>query len=522
MAQNNHIMTTESDVLFDPARYTGSSPIVVDNTNDTISFETSALTTVEAGSNISVSANAVDGQPTNYVISGKDWTNDIGNAVAPKLDVSTFNSYSAAHASDDVTPYSAGANINITNHVVSGKDWSSEIGAKLDASTYNTYVAAHASDDNTPYSGGTGITVNNHQISCNGDITPYSAGANISITNHVVSGRDWSSDISNATSGKIDKVIGGAGSETNPVYLTSSNVITPCFSNTNSVKLSPDNPSYFSGDAGGNVMLRGAYQSTHLSNYSIKNSVILGWQTNYQRGSSSKEHFDNCVLMNGYMYGYGTTPSLSYNTIIGYNSIANAEDGSDNNTIIGANNDFVDHADSGLKYYNNTFIGYQNNTYTDTHACTVIGANNDIGNGAGTNNKDVYDVTIIGNANDYKYDVTNSSPYYGVIVGDNNKVTSRQNYKTMAIGFDNSLSGNCTYLFGDGLTAADEGSYSNKVMKLGMGNTFLKVESSGSIKQVVNGTANEIQNKLTGITDVQVVTALPASPVANVLYLVKE
>ena len=587
MTQNNYIMTTESDVLYDPARYTGIDQVVVDNDNDTIGISASFISTVNnkldsstftsytaahasdditpytAGSNINI---------TNHVVSGKDWSSDISNAVAPKLDTTTYNTYTAAHATDDVTPYTAGANINITNHVVSGRDWSSEIGAKLDTSTYNTYVAAHASDDNTPYSagsninianhvisgkdwssdisnavspkldasvfnsysaahasddntpysGGTGITVNNHQISCNGDITPYSAGANISIANHVVSGRDWSSDISNATSGKIDKVTGGAGSETNPVYLNSSNVITPCFSNTNSVKLSPDNPSYFSGDAGGNVMLRGAYQSTHLSNYSIKNSVILGWQTNYQRSSSSKEHFDNCVLMNGYMYGYGTTPALSYNTIIGYNSIANAEDRSDNNTIIGALNDFVDYAGSGLKYYNNTFIGYQNNTYTDTHACTVIGANNDIGNGAGTNNKDVYDVTIIGNANDYKYDATNSSPYYGVIVGDNNKVTSRQNYKTMAIGFDNSLSGNCTYLIGDGLTAADEGSYSNKVMKLGMDNTFLKVESSGAIKQVINGTANEIQNKLTGITDVQVVTAMPASPVANVLYLVKE
>lgn len=165
MPQNNYIMTTESDVLYDPARYTGIDQVVVDNDNDTIGLSASFISTV----------------------------ND-------KLDSATFASYTANHASDDVTPYSAGSNINITNHVISGKDWSNDIASsvssKLDTSTFNSYSGAHSADDITPYTNGTGISISNHQISCTGDITTYSAGSNINITNHVVSGKDWSSDIS--------------------------------------------------------------------------------------------------------------------------------------------------------------------------------------------------------------------------------------------------------------------------------------------------------------------------------------
>lgn len=45
---------------------------------------------------------------------------------------------------------------------------------------------------------------------------------------------------------------------------------------------------------------------------------------------------------------------------------------------------------------------------------------------------------------------------------------------------------------------------------------------SSDISSTVNTALANYQPKLTGITDVQVVTALPQSPVANVLYLVKE
>ena len=211
MSAENPILESDTDLLYDPARYTGVAPVVVDNDNDTVGLSSSFISTVNN-----------------------------------KLDASTFNAYSEAHANDDVTPYTAGANISITSHVISGKDWSSDINnatsGKLDTSTFDTYVTAHANDDVTPYTGGTGISVSNHQISCTGDITAYTggtgisvsnhqisctgditaytggtgisvsnhqisctgditaytAGSNITITNHVVYGKDWTSDISSA------------------------------------------------------------------------------------------------------------------------------------------------------------------------------------------------------------------------------------------------------------------------------------------------------------------------------------
>jgi hypothetical protein len=100
------------------------------------------------------------------------------------LDISAFNLYSAAHTADDITPYSAGSNINVTNHVISGKDWSDEI-------------AAAGSGDKTPYSGSSGIQVQDHVISITGEVgRVYSAGANINISNqNVISGKDWTNTI---------------------------------------------------------------------------------------------------------------------------------------------------------------------------------------------------------------------------------------------------------------------------------------------------------------------------------------
>ena len=306
--------------------------------------------------------------------------------------------------------------------------------------------------------------------------------------------------------------------------MNTSNVVTPCFSG--SVKLANTIPNYFALDAGSNIMLYAPNGSHKSSGDSIRNSVFI---TNYDNflTTTTTDKFEDCIFMgNCYMYSPSNAGTCSYedNIIIGNNSISDAQNNSVANTVIGTDNDLIgSRGATSHKFYDNTFIGYQNNSYTDTHASTVVGCNNDVGNYGSTDidNKDV-SVSIFGSRNNYTYDSTTASPSYGLIVGENNTVKNKDNYKNLAIGFDNSMTGNCTYLIGDSLTATNEGSYSNKVMKLGMGNTFLKVESSGSIKQVINGTANEIQNKLTGITDVQVVTAMPASPVANVLYLVKE
>ena len=92
----------------------------------------------------------------------------------------------------DNTPYSAGANIDITDHVVSGKDWSSEISdASANAVTEatNTITAVEFANSASALT-----------TSAGWDVTEYTAGANIDITNHVVSGKDWSDNITAASS----------------------------------------------------------------------------------------------------------------------------------------------------------------------------------------------------------------------------------------------------------------------------------------------------------------------------------
>lgn len=376
---------------------------------------------IHAGDNISITRTGND-----LTISSKDWTNDITSAVSGKLDTSTFTAYSAAHASDDVTPYTAGSNINITNHVVSGKD--------------------------------------------------------------------WSSDISSAVSGKIDKVAGGAGSETNPVYLNASNVVTPCFSG--SIKLAKTIPYYFSADAGSNIMLYAPNGSHKASGDSIRNSIFITNFDNYLTNSTT-DKFEDCIFMgNCYMFSPTNAGTCSYedNIIIGHNSISDAQNNSVANTVIGTDNDLIgSRGATSHKFYDNTFIGYQNNSYTDTHASTVVGCNNDVGNYGSTDidNKDV-SVSIFGSRNNYTYDSTTASPSYGLIVGENNTVENKDNYKNLAIGFDNSMTGNCTYLIGDSLTATNEGSYDDKIMKIGFGSCHLEIHSTGIIYKVVNGTKTQI------------------------------
>lgn len=168
----------------------------------------------------------------------------------------------ALEAIPGAVDYSAGQNINITNHVISGKDWSTDITAASAAATAWTnnqnYLTAHQSlaglmsaskleyDSNNkisgydgsafagenreiiPVIGDNGISVSevsnnvvieissvahDNTISGNGTVdsplgvigggsTPveYSAGSNINITNHIISGKNWTNDITAASS----------------------------------------------------------------------------------------------------------------------------------------------------------------------------------------------------------------------------------------------------------------------------------------------------------------------------------
>ena len=99
--------------------------------------------------------------------------------------------------SGDNQAYSAGANIDITNHVVSGKDWSSEISdasANAVNEAVNTITAVEFANSASALT-----------TSAGWDVTEYTAGANIDITNHVVSGKDWTTEIQNASSYAVDQ-----------------------------------------------------------------------------------------------------------------------------------------------------------------------------------------------------------------------------------------------------------------------------------------------------------------------------
>lgn len=50
------------------------------------------------------------------------------------------------------------------------------------------------------YSAGSGISIDDHVISVTGNVVPYSAGENIDIQDHIISGKDWSQDITEASS----------------------------------------------------------------------------------------------------------------------------------------------------------------------------------------------------------------------------------------------------------------------------------------------------------------------------------
>ena len=55
------------------------------------------------------------------------------------------------------------------------------------------------------YSAGSGIDITDQVISVTGDVVPYSAGDNIDIQGHVISGKDWSQEITDASSNAFNE-----------------------------------------------------------------------------------------------------------------------------------------------------------------------------------------------------------------------------------------------------------------------------------------------------------------------------
>ena len=92
-----------------------------------------------------------------------------------------------ATANWDVTEYTGTNGISISNHSVelapAYKTAVEDVSSKLNTSDFEAWSGAATTD-----------------------ITPYTAGANIDITNHVVSGKDWTTDIQDASANAVTEV----------------------------------------------------------------------------------------------------------------------------------------------------------------------------------------------------------------------------------------------------------------------------------------------------------------------------
>lgn len=87
----------------------------------------------------------------------------------------------------DVTPYTAGSNIDITNHVVSGKDWTTDI-QNASSYAYSQATALIPTAEGKSYNVAAGTNVS---------VTTATASSGSTFT---VSSKNWTTDISNASS----------------------------------------------------------------------------------------------------------------------------------------------------------------------------------------------------------------------------------------------------------------------------------------------------------------------------------
>lgn len=156
-----------------------------------------------------------------YLTAHQDWTPTIQNASSNAYNSAVnwvVDQHYLTAVTGDNTPYSAGANISINDHVISGKDWTSEIqaasanaAAQIPTGVMVTSALEYDSDNHyiTAYNGS----------AIGKEETEYSAGANISIQNHVISGKDWTTDIQNASSYAVNQATAQIPDVTNLDYV---------------------------------------------------------------------------------------------------------------------------------------------------------------------------------------------------------------------------------------------------------------------------------------------------------------
>lgn len=177
-------------------RYEGISPIVVNNEEMRISAK-SALLGV---------------QDPLYFVEDSETATVIGihDSAFPTFEGTPDGKISAINGSalnaDPVVDYSAGNNIDITDHVISvtGSVPSADRAdyAVSATSSHFSHSAIEAGSAGSATYDNLGREITATYLTAE---VEYSAGANIDITNHVVSGKDWSSEISDASANAVNE-----------------------------------------------------------------------------------------------------------------------------------------------------------------------------------------------------------------------------------------------------------------------------------------------------------------------------
>lgn len=205
--------------------YEGIAPIVVDNEHHLISAESARLGVQNPLYFVEDSNTATVIGIYDSALSGRDWTDDITAASANALNEAINQITAVELANSALTAQTA---INANHAASSDSATYDSLGRKI----VDTYLTAHQQlPDWTPtiqnasgnaYNSAVSWVVDQHYLTAvTGDNTPYSAGANIDITDHVVSGKDWTSEIQDASANAVNEAINQI---TAVDYATSSNI----------------------------------------------------------------------------------------------------------------------------------------------------------------------------------------------------------------------------------------------------------------------------------------------------------
>lgn len=488
-------------------RYEGISPIVVNNEEMRISAK-SALLGV---------------QDPLYFVEDSETATVIGihDSAFPTFEGTPDGKISAINGSalnaDSVTEYSGGNNIDITDHIISvtGSVASAdradfavsatsshfshsaiEAGSasyatesnhthSADSATYDslgrkivdTYLTAHQElPDWTPtiqnasgnaYNSAVNWVVDQHYLTAvTGDNTPYSAGANIDITDHVVSGKDWGSDISAASSYAYEQATAQIPTELTGAYVPLS--ARTCTIGSANTAVGEALAQGTNNSADGDAFAQG------LEN-SAKWSIAQGYR-NIAETRSIAQGTENTANIDGFAQGNGNS---AYDRAIaqGYNNTAStyALAQGYNNT---ASNESMAQGQQNSAYTNSFAQGFNNSANSDSFAqgSTNLAKENSIAQGYGNS---AYNGS---QALGYKNIMSGN----GMAIGQYNK-TSADAYFVIGNGSAETARSDAFIIFNDGSVSA-KGDISANGIKLGAGG----IEYEGIAPIVVNNVEHKI------------------------------